>query len=292
MTKGKGVVGIAGKGTLGMKRAVNSGILPPATIVHASKFPIKKAVVANGKGKSSPVKGVSGSSEGVEGGGVASSRSASASIGASNMHTRKPFGVARSSNIVLNGSRPSPPGVQFTSKPANAKIPLSSSPPRVVARLPNLVLLALNPEAATAAIQPSHKRIVVTNTSSENYETDKEDEEEAGSWASEDASEGDDEEMMPAQGSHKGGSSSVGKRLHQRGGSVGSRSKGPSSGHSRAAGPSNATAKLPLQVPAPAPAQRTKSSGLQQQYQRPVAPQLHRRHTSTTIHPQAQAWRR
>ncbi|KAF4597715.1 hypothetical protein EYR40_008180 [Pleurotus pulmonarius] len=318
MTKGKGVAGrtgIAGKGALGMKRAASSGILPPATIAHADDLPVKKAIVTNGKGKSSRVEVLtpprpnavmhrasfnigSGSSEGVEvgEGGEASSRSASASIGGGVL-TRKVSGAARASNIV-NGARPSPPPAegQIPSKPANAKLPLSSSPPpQVVARLPNPASLALNPEAATAAIQPSRKRVVVTNTSSEDYETEsnsEEDEEEAGSWASEDISEGDDEEMVPARGGQKGGSSSVGKRSHHRGGSIGSRGKGPSSGHSRAAGPSKAKAKSPLQAPAPAPAQRTKSSGLQQQHQRPAAPQLYRRHTSTAIHPQAQASRR
>ncbi|KAF4584765.1 hypothetical protein EYR38_001996 [Pleurotus pulmonarius] len=175
-----GRAGIVGKGTLVMKQAASGGIPPPATIVHAGKFPIKKAVVANGKGESSPrVKVDSGSSGGVEGGGEASGRSVSTSIGAS---TRKASGVARSINIVLNGSRPSPPGVQFTSKPANAKLSLSSSPSRAVARLPNPVLLALNPEAATAAIQPLRKHIVVTNTPPEDYEAEKEDEEAVGSW--------------------------------------------------------------------------------------------------------------
>ncbi|KAG9224481.1 hypothetical protein CCMSSC00406_0007674 [Pleurotus cornucopiae] len=317
MTKGKGVVGrtgITGKGALGMKRAASSGILPTVTAAHADELSTKKAVVANGKGKSSRAEVLtppcpnavmhrasfnigSGSSEGVEvgEGGETSSRSASASIGGSGGArelTRKMPTAARSSNVVPNGGRQSPPPLegQITNKPT--KLPI---PPQVVARLPNPASLALNPEAATAAIQPSRKRVVMTNTSSEDYETEsnsEEEEEEAGSWASEDISEGDDDEMGFAKGGQKGGSSSVGKRSHQRGGSVGSRGKGPSSGHSRIGGPSKAKVKSPLQAPAPAPAQRTKSSGLQHQHQRPVAPQLHRRHTSTAIHPQAQAARR
>ncbi|KAJ8517232.1 hypothetical protein ONZ45_g5538 [Pleurotus djamor] len=172
-----------------------------------------------------------------------------------------------------------------------------ASPPST-GRLPNPATLALDPDAANAALQPSRKKVVLSTTSSEDYETtdlDDDDEEEVegdedGSWAS-----SEDEEITFARGGqnqqqqHNGnGGSAASKRGHARGGSVGGR-KGRSSSHSRGVGSTKGKVKSPAQPPVKAPqAQRTKSDSpavAQQQHhhqqQQPHAPPpLARRHTS------------
>ncbi|KAJ8483296.1 hypothetical protein ONZ45_g14645 [Pleurotus djamor] len=171
-----------------------------------------------------------------------------------------------------------------------------ASPPST-GRLPNPATLALDPDAANAALQPSRKKVVLSTTSSEDYETtdlDEDDEEEVegdedGSWAS-----SEDEEITFARGGQNqqqqqngNGGSAASKRGHARGGSVGGR-KGRSSSHSRGVGSTKGKVKSPAQPPVKAPqAQRTKSDSpavSQQQHhqqQQPHAPPpLARRHTS------------
>ncbi|KAF4583474.1 hypothetical protein EYR38_002225 [Pleurotus pulmonarius] len=159
--KGKGVTGrtgIAGKGALGMEQAASSGILPPTTIAHAD-LPVKKAVVMNGRGKPSRVEVLTPPCPCPN----AVMHHASLNIGSG------------SSEGVKVGE-----GGEASSRSVSASIRASN----IVngGQLPNPALLALDPEAVTAAIQPSRKYVVVTNTLSEGSKTAKEDEEEGGQF--------------------------------------------------------------------------------------------------------------